>query len=385
MKHNTTAAAIAVIAVAMLLAPAMSLFCEADAEDATVATVTGPDANGSYTTLQAAFDEINKTDVSGDYTVNITANIDEEGGAKITQKAGKNLTINGNDYTMTVNLHIDGEGRYSAEETLTITGLNFDVASGDAISSSRDDRGSGRSYNYAHNITITDCDFKLTGTNTVGVRLWQSHHAVISDCTFSGGHSMLQAIAANDVKITDIQIDCTSGIALGTSTDVVISNVVIVAEECGIRGDCSTSNSTVTITNCTITAEQPIVIRYATDANTGNYSISVSDTALVLTEGSEFDAITVTAGSSGEAVVTPTKTDAVAVTTSNITDEIVSDDTSADDTTQFIPVEDPRTQIVPATTTTESDDDSKTVVACAAAAVAAAMMAAILLIDVRKR
>ena len=278
-----------------------------------------------FSTLQSALDYItDPTTPSGDYLVLICAEIDEP--IQIYQVANKNVTIDGQGNTISANIDIDGNARFDGAETLTFQNINFNVSAGeDAITSEDTTAGS---YDYAHNVTITGCTFELASDSTaVGLRLYQSFNVLIEDCTFTGGHSMGQFKAINGLKIQDVTVESSRGVALGTSYGVEIINTKISAQEYGIRGDDSTHDADVTIADTYVNAAQPIVIRYVTGDNTGGYELNVSDSSLVLVDGSPYGTITVTGGEDMTDVVEPTQNDVIITETRNGHEaEITNDD-----------------------------------------------------------
>jgi len=55
---------------------------------------------------------------------------DIEGDVTVTQKAGVNVEIDGNNYKFTGLLTVDGDGRQSGAETLLIENVNFVAKAG---------------------------------------------------------------------------------------------------------------------------------------------------------------------------------------------------------------------------------------------------------------
>lgn len=148
-----------------------------------------------YPTLQDALDDAHSQ--TGDITVELTANV--TGYAIVHQKAGLNLTIDGGNNTIAGQIFIDGDGRASGTETLTIQNVEFegnttDFYSGtDAfilIPSTKDASKpwSTGKYNYAHNITMDNCSFTSTSgsLNVVGLKITSAagaYNVVMNDCT----------------------------------------------------------------------------------------------------------------------------------------------------------------------------------------------------------
>lgn len=139
-----------------------------------------------YTTLQAAVDDA-YANMTGDVTINLTSDITAY--TVIKQKANLNLTIDGNNKTYTIygQIFIDGMGRSSGTETLTITGVNFEgdgtgagfYSGNNAVFVSIPGlKKSGAPYyrnanNYAHNVTVSNCSFVSTSAtkNIAGFKI----------------------------------------------------------------------------------------------------------------------------------------------------------------------------------------------------------------------
>ena len=77
--------------------------------------------SAEYETLQAALDAAHET--TGDVTVELTANT--SGYSIVHQKEGLNVTIDGAQKTVDGQIIIDGDGRASGTETLTISNIKF--------------------------------------------------------------------------------------------------------------------------------------------------------------------------------------------------------------------------------------------------------------------
>ncbi|MBO4820272.1 MAG: hypothetical protein J5548_02250, partial [Prevotella sp.] len=135
---------------------------------ATVAAI----GENRYPTLQSALDAAHE--MTGDVTITL---LDDISGYSIAhQKEGVNVTIDGDNKTVNGQIIIDGDGRASGTETLTIQNVKFEGNTTDFLSGtdafilipSTKDTGkpytTGK-YNYAHNITVKDCSFTSTSSN----------------------------------------------------------------------------------------------------------------------------------------------------------------------------------------------------------------------------
>ena len=377
-SRTAVAVALALLTVVSVLAIAVTPVADAEpgaGEPAATGIVSVEDQ--TFETLQAAFNYINQsTTAPGTYTVYIQGDITAT--AKITQTEGKDVVIKGNGNTMSAQLQIDGAGRYEGAETLTIQNLNFVSTSGDCISADRD--AASGTYNYAHNITITGCNFTLNSTvDSVAMRFWQSNNVNVSDCEAKGGHSFAQFTAAKDITIENVVSYSGRGMSLGTSTPVKVSNVDITAQKYGIRGDFADgTNADIDIIGCDITAAQPVVVRKVVDGATSTYSLDVTGCNLVPT--STYDAITLTTNEEETVVETPTG-DSVVVT------EVAPEPEPEEPTQEPEPAPgyDDDEDLPPFIPSQPKDSgDDVTIVACAAAAVVAALMAVFLIVSYKK-
>ena len=162
-----------------------------------------------FLSLQAAINAAH--DMTGDVTVTLLSDITEV--AVIHQKAGLNLTFDGNGKAITGQLYIDGDGRYEGEDTLTIKDAKFiyDASTYDeAFIDVPNTKTTGKpyttgKYNYAHNITVEGCEFTGEGTTTVAFRVASgagAHNVALKNNTVTGGHSMAQLVGVKDLTIT---------------------------------------------------------------------------------------------------------------------------------------------------------------------------------------
>jgi len=203
--------------------------------------------DNTYGTLQAALDDAN-ANMTGNQTIDIVADI--TGYSIVHQKAGLNLTINGNDHTCAGQIIIDGDGRSGGTETLTIQNINFqddgtNFCSGlDGFIMVPSTKTSGKpyytgKYNYAHNVTIDNCDFASTSASldVVGIKATSGatwYNATISNCTGDNLHSLAQLTATEGATI-----DHCSATTTGSFVNV------------------SGGSQTMTISNCTFTGVDP--------------------------------------------------------------------------------------------------------------------------------
>lgn len=167
----------------------------------------------TYTSLQKALNAAHE--MTGDVTVELVADITEV--AVIHQKAGLNLTLDGAEKTITGQIYIDGDGRYNDADVLTIQNVKF------AYNASTYDDGfivvpstktAGKpyttgKYNYAHNVTVSNCEFAGSGETTVAFRVASGAGAngvELDSLKVTGGHSFAQLTGVKDLTITGCTI-----------------------------------------------------------------------------------------------------------------------------------------------------------------------------------
>ncbi len=228
------------------------------------ATVT--DANGNVTyfgTLQGAIDSIGT--IAGDYTVTLMADCAED--VIVTQAPNVKITIDGADKTFTGTITVDGKSAAYATAGLTIKNVNF-VATNISKDASIN-LGGNNNTRYTSNVTVQNCTF--TGNiadEKVAIKNYTGgcKNLSVVGCTATGMHSLVQVKGVTGLIVSGCTINnCKNGIAVGTSTAVVIKDTSISATGYGIRAD-GTGAYDMTIENVTINAELPIVVRNATGA-----------------------------------------------------------------------------------------------------------------------
>lgn len=190
----------------------------------------------AYPTLQAALNAAHE--MTGDVTVTLIENITEV--AVVHQKAGLNLTIDGDGKTLKGQIYIDGDGRYDDTDELTIKNIKFayDASTYDeAFVHVPSTKTAGKvyttdKYNYAHNVTITDCEFVGEGTTTVAVRVASGageHNLTITNNTAVGGHSFAQLTGVKNLTITNNNVTgVKNGINIsgGEGTATITGNIL---------------------------------------------------------------------------------------------------------------------------------------------------------------
>ncbi len=168
-----------------------------------------------YPTLQSAVNAAHE--MTGDVTIELLKDI--EGYSIVHQKAGLNLTIDGKEFTLNGQIIIDGDGRANGTETLTIQNFKFEGDGTNFCSRTSSfveipsTKTTGtpyytNKYNYAHNITISDCSFTSTtdGLTMAAIRATSgagAYNVVVSECTGTNLHSLAQLTGTTGGSFTN--------------------------------------------------------------------------------------------------------------------------------------------------------------------------------------
>ena len=169
----------------------------------------------SYKSLQQALDAAHET--TGNVTITLLA--DFSGYSVVHQKADLNLTIEGDGNTITGQIFIDGDGRASGTETLTINNVKFEGSPADFYTGTdsfimvpstktADTPYYTNKYNYAHNITVSNCSFTSTSSaiDVVGNKATSgagAYNYVITGCTGTNLHSLAQLTGTTGGALTN--------------------------------------------------------------------------------------------------------------------------------------------------------------------------------------
>ena len=243
--------------------------------------------------------------LNSEKSINIFFGDNIAGDVNVLQKAGVNITVNGNGKEYDGSILVNGNARSKGTETLTFKNINFKSAEKKTFlnaPSKVNDR-----YNYSHNVTIEDCTF--TGNYANGVEVGAAsftgtYNLVMRGCVATDMHSLLQVQSCdNTVLVDDVKVvACKNGISVGNTAYPTIKNAQIESVEYGVRADGNASRGNLVIENSTIAAKQPVVIRKVT---TDGYILNV-DEASVMTPAGDYDVI-FTSGSDDAAYVAPVK------------------------------------------------------------------------------
>ena len=264
-----------------------------------------------YPTLQSAVNAAHE--MTGDVTIELLKDI--EGYSIVHQKAGLNLTIDGKEFTLNGQIIIDGDGRNTGTETLTIQNFKFEgdgtnFCSGtDAFILVPNTKTSGTPYynpshnNHAHNVTITDCTFNGEYPKVVGLKTNSgtdgSTNIVMKNVTATNLHSLAQLTATTGATFDNCSATQTgSFIAVNGGGGVyTISNCTFESHPDKADGyayrEKSNSSAVATLTNNNFKAHDAIILGSAGTINveSGTYVGEISKTAgTIAISGGHFSA-----------------------------------------------------------------------------------------------
>ena len=276
-----------------------------------------------YPTLQSAVDAAYK--MTGDVTIQLVDDITEY--AIVLQKAGLNLTIDGKDgdtnHTIKGQIIIDGAGNLDNTETLVISNLNFEgnkddfSGNSDAFILIPSPKDSGKPwhytnttnkdhYNYAHNITVSNCSFVSTSENSkgydvVGVKVPSqgARNIVIDKCSGDNLHSLAQLAATEGGAITNCEVkngESLVNVNGGSGTFTVSGNTLAAAEGSdgyGVREN-GESSATINLSDNNFKAANAIVFGKGNSTTAGTINV---------TSGTYVGGITKTTAATGKIVI----------------------------------------------------------------------------------
>ena len=240
-----------------------------------------------YPTLQAAVDDAYSATyaIPTDVTIEFIADFEEH--VLVMQKANLNLTIDGKNHTLAGQIVVDGVGRRNNAETLTITNINFVLASDQLTGTYKNatafvcmpnpktsgepwyygNTGTSDHYNYAHNVTVSNCTMDATGAETtiIGVQSLSKtgpKNITLNNVSIKNARALAQLYTTNYITISN----CTAtenmyhGINIRDGgDDVIISgNKITVYDDYGIRVQAA-GNKNIVLENDTVNAPNALV------------------------------------------------------------------------------------------------------------------------------
>ena len=215
-----------------------------------------------YPSLQKAIDAAANDDV-------VTLLKDNAENVTVVQAPDVAFTIDGAEKTMSGTITVNGKSSAYATAGLTIKNVNFD-----ATNISKDasiNLGGDNNTRYTNGVTVENCDFEgdwfTTGEEKGAIKNYTGgcKNLKINNCTASSLHSLAQLKGVGGLTVSRVTVSyCKNGVSVGTSTNVAISNSNITATGYGVRADGDGAYK-MTLTNNTISAELPVVVRKAAE------------------------------------------------------------------------------------------------------------------------
>lgn len=257
-----------VLCVAMVLSSmSFSVFAEGESAKEVTGDYVASIGEQGYETLQAAIDA-----VQNENTIVLLKECAED--VIVVQTPDIAFTIDGNYNTISGTITIDGKSAAYATAGLTIENVNFDATSINKDASIN--FGGTNDTRYISNVTVKNCIFTGEGNVKVGIKSYTGgdKNLTITGCKATGMHSLAQLKNVAGVTVTECNIEGKSGISLGASHDVVVSNCVMTLSNYGVRADAIEEGAGVEISDCEINAFIPVVVRNVAE----NYDLAFSGT-----------------------------------------------------------------------------------------------------------
>ena len=209
-----------------------------------------------YRTLQAAINAAANNDV-----INVLKDVNEN--VTVVQAPDVKFAIEGNGKTFAGTITVDGKSAAYATAGLTIKNVNFDATN--IAKDASINLGGNNNIRYTNGVTVDNCTFTGTGMAKVGVKNYTGgcKNITITNCTATGMHSLAQLKTSAGVTLANNTITgCKNAVSLGASTGVNITECIIDVEGYGVRADANVT-ADATVTDCTIKAFIPVVVRNA--------------------------------------------------------------------------------------------------------------------------
>ena len=247
----------------------------------------GEGVNKIVTTKDQLQEAINAA--TGDYVIALGAHITDDGDVTVLQREGVNLVIDGMNHNYYGTINVDGNGRDTGAETLTVRNINFKTTINDRNFIYVHKRESSGFNVNAHNLYVEGCTFNGNETS-VAIRVEagaQLFNLNVENCTAENMHSFHQGILSSTATFKNVTSVCGSGINVNTSFEsLYLENCEFNATKddgYGLRVQCG-KEGTITMKNSTFNAYNPIHLRAVNNPTVINF-VGTQNT-LVLTDAS---------------------------------------------------------------------------------------------------
>ncbi len=199
------------------------------------------------------------------------------GDVTVAQKENVKIVINGLNNTYKGSITVDGKSATIATAGLTIQNVNFVAEDLTYDACVRLGASGNNNTRYTCNVTVENCTFVGDKSDKyVAVKSYTGgdKNLTVTGCIVTDMHSLLQIANAENLTVAKCQITGQRGMSVGASTNVQISNTKIDATTYGIRAEGRADGGSLTITDCEIKANIPVVIRKVAKA----YALTVNGT-----------------------------------------------------------------------------------------------------------
>jgi len=248
--------------------------------------------DNTYPTIQAAVDYANEN-LTGDVTIDLVKSTSEV--VKILQKDGISIMLNGNDVTLTGQIFISNRqgdpypaytGTYTESNTVTIDNLNMKYDP-DYFDGTSDEDGLiyfckncafGNVLNYAHNVTISNCDFDADGSSqnvyAISSRAGSVYNLNIENCTAKNAAGLARLQSAPEFEVLNCSTeDVKYGICIVNNYGpMTVTGNNFKADEVGILVTQMTTGATINFADNNVQA--PKAFELASSCTSGTLDIT---------------------------------------------------------------------------------------------------------------
>lgn len=187
------------------------------------------------------------------------------------QKSDTRVVIDGKGNVFKGSITVDGQSAAISSAGLVIRNVVFDSSENTYDACIRLGASGNNNTRYTSNVTIENCTFIGDGSDTkVAIKSYTGgdKNLTVVGCTATDMHSLLQIANAENLTVKDCTVTGKRGMSVGASSNVQIINTTINATSYGIRSEGRDTDSSLTITDCKITAYIPVVVRKVSNAYT---------------------------------------------------------------------------------------------------------------------
>jgi len=225
-------------------------------------------AVGTIAALQAV---LNK--VTSNIVINLTNDL--AGDVTVTEKQDLTITINGNNNKYDGQISIYGNSS-DTNSTLILKNINFETSTDSQVFIYAFNSAGGDYSRYPDNVTVENCTFTAVAGSAavhtaVGAK-FKANQGIIkmTGCTATNMHSLMQAESCGEESVSvegATVINGKNGVSFNNTKVAKISNSTITATGAGsygVRVKGENAGYSLTVSNCTISAFVPVLVRNMT-------------------------------------------------------------------------------------------------------------------------